>query len=79
MATTALIKPDVPIYGIRLTRILSSQACAMFCYRSLTTSADRRHAPGGRRTSGPEELGTDADSDDADRSVIVQARISSAF
>jgi hypothetical protein len=79
LAAAALIKPDVPISGIRLTRILSSQACAMASYRSFTTSADRGRAPGGHRTSGPEGLGTDADSDDADCSAIVQARTSSAF
>ena len=38
----------------------------MFSYRSFTAGADRGHAPGGHRTSGPVGLGIDADSDDAD-------------
>jgi hypothetical protein len=76
LAAPALIKPGGPFSGIRLTRILSSQAFAMVSYRSFARSADRGRAPSGRRTSGPEGLGTD--SDDTDRSAIAQARISSA-
>jgi hypothetical protein len=40
VAAPTLIKPDVPISGIRFTPILSSQPCAVFSDRSFTTGAD---------------------------------------